>query len=81
MILPTKHIPTERSLLGVGAEILALLVEERTVSDAWDAYRTGRGAADGIATVPYDWFILALDLLFALDAVRFDRGVLRLARL
>ena len=37
MILPTKHIRPDRALIGVGAEVLGLLVQPMTVSGLWDA--------------------------------------------
>ncbi len=77
MILPTKHIRPERALLTVGADILACLKEPMTVSRAWDEVRRQRGKAVGSAPINYDWFILALDLLFIVEAVRFENGVLR----
>ena len=39
MILPTKHIRTERALIGIGAEILALMQKPKTVSGLWDDLR------------------------------------------
>lgn len=77
MTLPTKHIRPERALLTVGADILACLKEPMTVSRAWDEVRRQRGEAVVSAPVNYDWFILALDLLFIVGAVRFENGVLR----
>ncbi|MGO8091996.1 ABC-three component system middle component 6 [Rhizobium leguminosarum] len=32
MLLPTKHIKTENSLVGVGSEVLAELTRPKTVS-------------------------------------------------
>ena len=77
MILPTKHIRPERALLTVGADILACLKEPMTVSRAWDEVRRQRSEAVGAAPINYDWFILALDLLFIVKAVSFENGVLR----
>lgn len=75
MILPTKHLPESHSLLGVGGTILALLGEkEATVSSLWDEFRNARKDA---GLVSFDWFVLGLDLLFALGAIELDRGVLR----
>ncbi|WP_372743783.1 ABC-three component system middle component 6 [Nostoc sp. C052] len=37
MILPTKHISTSHSLLGVGATILEQLYQPRTVSSLWSS--------------------------------------------
>ena len=77
MILPTKHIRPERALLTIGAEILAALRGPMTVSRVWDEVRRRRGEAPELAPIAYDWFVLALDLLFAMKAVEFEDGLLR----
>lgn len=75
MILPTKHIPEHRSLIGVGGTILALLSErEATVSGLWEEFLEIRGETGRIS---FDWFVLGLDLLFAMGAIELDRGVIR----
>lgn len=75
MILPTKHIPESRSLLGVGGTILSLLSErEMTVSSLWELFREARGDS---AKVSFDWFVLGLDLLYALGTLELDKGVIR----
>jgi hypothetical protein len=55
MILPTKHISTNQSILGVGAELLAALARPRTVSSLWDEVRE----RPTVAT--FERFTLALD--------------------
>lgn len=79
MILPTKHIKPDRALLAVGGELLVCLREPMTVSRAWDEVRTSRGSAGEPAAINYDWFVLALDLLFMIGAIEFERGLLRRA--
>lgn len=74
MILPSKHLPEHRALLGVGAVLLDLLREPKTVSRLWDEFAGGRPSGREPTRIGYDWFVLALDLLFLLDAVEFDRG-------
>ena len=75
MILPTKHLPEYRSLLGVGGTLLALLAErEATVSALWDTFRESRREN---GQVSFDWFVLGLDLLYAIKAIELDRGVIR----
>jgi hypothetical protein len=74
MILPTKGILPRQALLALGADILRLLTEAMTVSRLWDEFRRRE---DRGVTVTFDWFILALDLLFALDAVELDRERVR----
>ena len=71
MILPTKHIPEERCLLGVGARLLLLLDREQTVSGLWDI------EPPHAPPVPFDWFVLALDFLYAVGAVEWHRGLIR----
>lgn len=79
MILPTKHLRPERALLTIGAEILSALNRPKTVSRVWDEVRRLRGETIEPAPITYDWFVLALDLLFVLKAVEFDDGLLRKA--
>lgn len=71
MILPTKHISPENSLLGVGATILQNLRREQTSVRLWDQVR----AMPNIGN--YERFILALDLLYALDAISIKEGLIR----
>ena len=68
MILPTKGISPERSLLGIGAEVLDILKRSMSISEVWTIYkrRTNRGRQNFVS---FDWFILALDLLYAIGAV------------
>lgn len=73
MILPTKGIAPRQALLTVGAEVLRLLTEPKTVSRVWDEL----GDPDELPTLTYDWFVLSLDLLYLLGAVEFERGRLR----
>ncbi len=74
MILPTKRLSQDRSLLYVGAEILRLVDEPKTVSRLWQELQSARSAQTRLAQVTYDWFVLALDLLFLINAVRVERG-------
>ena len=71
MILPTKHIRSEESLIGVGAYLLSHLSEQLTVSSLWERVKGN----SSIAT--YERFILALDLLFSLGAIELERGLIR----
>ena len=75
MILPNKHISTEDSLLGVGAVVLRYLNGEQTITRLWERVRS----QPNVAT--FERFILALDLLYTLDALEFEDGLLRKRRL
>lgn len=39
MILPAKHLRHDRALIGVGADVLAVLDGPSSVSAVWDAVR------------------------------------------
>jgi hypothetical protein len=71
VILPTKHLSPRRSLLGVGGLILERLDQPRTITGLWDRARRVPEVGS------FDRFILALDLLYAMNAVVFERGLLR----
>ncbi len=71
MILPTKHLPLERTLLAAGAELLRKLERPQTVSTLWEEVR------GSIAFASFDHLVLALDVLFAVGMVEFRDGRLR----
>lgn len=75
LILPTKRLPIDRSLMVVGAEILELIQEPITVSRLWYELVKKREKSEQ-TLVTFDWFVLALDFLYALKCIRFEQGVL-----
>lgn len=76
MILPTKGIAPQQALVALGADVLRLLDESKTVSRLWSEFKGQEPRADAVT---FDWFVLALDLLFVLGTVEFDRGRVRRA--
>lgn len=74
MILPTKHIREDRSLIGIGAEILFLLNMPKTVSALWNDIQKNRQAIELASTISFDWFVLALDFLYSINAINFSKG-------
>lgn len=76
MIVPTKGVRPERSLLYVAAQVLRDLDGATTVSGAWEALARRRRDEGQEAPVTFDWFVLALDLLHALGAVELSNGLL-----
>jgi hypothetical protein len=65
-------------MLAVGAELLALLDEPKTVSRLWEEFQEGRmNRFLDVRTITYDWFVLTLDLLYTLQAVEIERGLLK----
>ena len=77
MILPTKRMPVETSLLGVGADVLGLLTRPKTVSRLWDEVKSLRDSRPASPALNYDWFVLALDLLHMVGAIELGDGEVR----
>lgn len=80
MIMPTKGISPQRALLTVGAQVASVLDSPLTVSQAWLRLREWRQENDHAAPVPFEWFALSLDLLYALGVLQFDGELLSLRR-
>ena len=80
MILPTKHVRSDRALIGVGAEVLDILKRPLTMSRLWDEVRGRRSLHAPNAPIDYQWFVLSLDLLYMFGALEFDRGLVRRTR-
>lgn len=76
MILPSKHLPQDRALLTVGAHVLTLLAHPKTISALWEELnRLDAGLAATPRRITYDWFLLALDLLYALGIIELESGL------
>ena len=76
MILPTKHLSHDRALIAVGGEILRHLEEPRSVSVLWDCVREEHIHKAADAMISFDWFILALNLLYAISAIDYRDGII-----
>lgn len=79
MILPTKRLSPERAMITVGAEILSLLTEPKTVSRLWNELNHIMSERSSTRVINYDWFILTLDLLYMLGSIDVDHGRIRRA--
>ncbi len=74
MILPSKHLSQERALLTVGGRILRQLHQPKTVSALWEELtRVGNSPHFFMS---YDVFVLALDLLYLIDVIKMEDGLL-----
>ena len=76
MLMPTKHIKTENALVGVGGDVLAQLDTPKTVSRLFYDLQNLREQSD-LPTLQFDWFLLALDFLYTVDAITLDGGLIR----
>jgi hypothetical protein len=76
MITPTKGIRPNRTLLYIGGQILSDLDEPTTVSAAWESLSRRRIRLGQDDTLTFDWYVLALDLLHALGAIKLSNGLI-----
>lgn len=76
MILPTKYLSHERALITVGGEILKHLEEPRSVSALWDCVRKAQVYKAADVLISFDWFVLALNLLYAISAIDYRDGII-----
>ena len=69
-LLPNKHIPTSRSLVGIGALVLGQLQALSTVSGLWEHVRNNPEVGS------FHNFVLTLNYLYAIGAIDYQRGFL-----
>ncbi|CAO4145467.1 hypothetical protein LPLAFNJD_LOCUS1948 [Methylorubrum aminovorans] len=75
MILPGKHLRPDRALLGVGGDILTVLAGPAPVSHLWEGVCELRASRENPSPLTFDWFVLALSLLYAMKAVDLIDGL------
>jgi hypothetical protein len=61
-------------LIVVGAKVIQILTEPKTVSRIWNEIKKDVDNERNYLT--YEWFILALDLLYLLNIIELDRGLI-----
>ncbi len=71
MILPTKHISIDNSLINVGAIILRKLEAPKTVTSLWDICREKQ------EITTFERFSLVLDFLFTIGIIDYSEGLLK----
>jgi hypothetical protein len=77
MLLPSKSIAADQALIAVGAQILLQLERPGSVSAVWQRLGAWRGNKKMPSAIPFWWFALSLDVLFAAGAVVLQDGELR----
>jgi len=82
MILPSKHLSPERSLLSIGAKILLKLYRPRTISNLYRELvkNKDKNQNNETNTIRYEEMILALDLLFMTGAIELIGKQIRKAK-
>lgn len=75
MILPTRHLRTESALIYTGGIISNIVTNQKlSVDQLW--HKTQKEFSDNISDceLTYDWFVLALTMLFTINIVEFRDG-------
>ncbi len=70
MILPSKHISQDQSLIGVGAVILKRTGRPQTVTSLWESVR------EHTPVGTFERFVLALDMLHITGAITLENGLI-----
>lgn len=73
LVLPTKYVSVDFSILGVSAVVASQMRANDTVSTLWDR------VSDDTRVRTFERFAAALTLLFAIKLVEVDKGILRTA--
>lgn len=75
MILPTKHLRSESSLIFVGGIIQNILdSNSMSVDQLWHGTKAAYTACTHGRDITYDWFVLALSMLFEIDTIKLVDG-------
>lgn len=75
MILPTKHLRIEASLIYVGGIIQNIVASTPlTVDQLWHGTKREYVKNSQDSDITYDWFVLALSLLYTINAISFSDG-------
>jgi len=78
MVLPTKHLRMERSLLGIGADLISLLHDPMSESQLWIAVQELKKSDKTPLT--FEWYILAISMLYSIGVVELRSGRLYLRK-
>ncbi|PCJ22007.1 MAG: hypothetical protein COA96_15005 [SAR86 cluster bacterium] len=73
MILPKKHIRLTESIFGFGAFVLDVLERPMHLDDVWTRFSEINGTEKFQTYQTFDNFILTLDFLFLIGAIKVDK--------
>lgn len=70
MILPTKHLRSESSLIYVGGIVQNILSSDSmSVDQLWRSTKALYGEYAQDCDITYDWFVLALSMLYEIGNI------------
>ena len=68
MILPSKHISQNQTLIGVGAVLLKEIGKPQTVTSLWES------VCEHSSIGTFERFVLALDMLHIIGVIELEKG-------
>ena len=75
MILPTKHLRNESSLIYIGGIIQNILSSDpMSVDQLWHSAKASYTGCTHGHDLTYDWFVLALSMLYEIGNISFVNG-------
>lgn len=74
MILPKKQLSLNESVLGFGAFLLDHIISPISVDDLWEYYKDSYENKRYPVKFSFDQFIMALDYLFIIGAIKENEG-------
>lgn len=74
MILPKKQLSINESFFGFGGFLLQKLDTPVTVDELWEYYKDSYSNKKYPVKFSFDQFIMTLDYLFIIGAIRKDEG-------
>lgn len=74
MILPKKQLSLNESILGFGAFLLDHIISPISVDDLWECYKDSYENKRYPVKFSFDQFIMALDYLFIIGAIKENEG-------
>jgi hypothetical protein len=77
MLLPSKHVSEAQALIVVAAQILIVLERPRTITSCVEATRRWRADNGESVELPFWWYVLALDVLYAFGVIELSDQLLR----
>lgn len=75
MILPTKHLRSESSLIYVGGIIKKMIASKAmSVDQLWHSTKKEYNSYSHGCDITYDWFVLSLSMLYEIDSIALVDG-------
>lgn len=77
VLVPTRNLHEDKTILKIGARVLSILTSPKTLSSTWETYLNYQNQeSSDIPRIQFDLFILALDFLYMVGAIKYEGDLL-----